>query len=64
MICCSISSLYKLSAFFCVTVTSWISSDLKMKTGQEEEEGEEKRPNDGGGRDGKCNTHFSSDFRM
>lgn len=30
MICCSISSLYKLSALFCVTVTSWISSDLKM----------------------------------
>lgn len=41
MICCSISSLYKLSAFFCVTVTSWISSDLKMKTGQEKEEGGE-----------------------
>lgn len=30
MICCSISSLYKISALFCVTVTSWISSDLKM----------------------------------
>lgn len=33
-ICCSISSLYELSAFFWVTVTSWISSDLNTCRGE------------------------------